>query len=78
MISKATASFVLGMLLMTGGCATSDTPNDSMLASEPREYPTGSNILRRRPVGASEVKIYDKSVLEEMQQQTFQPEVPPK
>jgi hypothetical protein len=50
------------------GCATDQTT----AASEPmaREYPTGSNIPRKRPADSTEgVSTYDKEALERARQQ---------
>ena len=54
------------VFFLAGGCATSESA-DSM-PSDPvavREYPTGSNILRRDRGVPSEVKVYDKSLAED-------------
>jgi hypothetical protein len=67
------------LLFLAWGCATGE-PSDSM-PGDPvvvREYPTGSNILRRDRGVPSEVKVYDKSLAEEWLTKPDQQVVPKK
>jgi len=54
------------LLFLAWGCANVEPPDST--PSDPvgvREYPTGSNILRRDRGVPSEVKVYDKSLAED-------------
>jgi hypothetical protein len=71
------STFLVNLLLTLGGCAIGG-PVDTASSDPPtvREYPTGSNILRRDRGVPSEVKVYGKDYAEEMMRQANQ--VPPK